>query len=104
MVVGAIFHRVCASLMPTPNAAALTYTSSRKLYAAPGPPTNLALTADVVHVPAGRGWRTVEFAITPLDLVALAGTASGALMNTDVLRIFTTPPLIFRGRRRDRLP
>lgn len=57
----------------------------------PGPPVNLAVTTDGVHVPAGSGWLTIGFDIDPADLTALAGNATDALMNTDTLRLFHSP-------------
>jgi hypothetical protein len=62
-----------------------------------GPPTNVAVTADVVIVPAGSGWLTIDFSITPSDLVALLGTPSAALTDTDVFRIIHNPAPTFFG-------
>jgi hypothetical protein len=67
------------------------------LPAAPGPPVNLALSAAAVLVPAGSGWTSIEFPIAPGDLISPAGTASGALSNADVLRIFHNPAAAFPG-------
>ena len=63
-----------------------------------GPPVNLALSANAVFVPAGSGWVTVEFPIAPVDLlVETFGTVTGALMNTDTMRIFHNPDPTFPG-------
>lgn len=66
-------------------------------FTVPGPPTNLAVTTDGVHVPAFSGWRTINFDITPADVIGLLGSASDALMNTDTLRIFHNPAADFPG-------
>jgi hypothetical protein len=63
-----------------------------------GPPIDLALSANAVFVPAGSGWRTVIFPITPSDLaVETFGTVQGALMNVDTLRIFHNADPTFPG-------
>jgi hypothetical protein len=65
---------------------------------APGPPLNLALSADPVLLPANSGWRTVVFPIAPPDLAAgTFGTVTGALSDTDTLRIFHNPAPEFPG-------
>jgi len=67
-------------------------------FAGPGPPVNLALSANAVIVPAGSGWMKVSFPIAPGDLaVETFGTVIGALMNTDTLRIFHNPAPAFPG-------
>ncbi len=64
----------------------------------PGPPVNLALSAQAVHVPSGSGWMTAYFPITAADLVVdTYGTASGALASVDTLRIFHNPDPTFPG-------
>jgi hypothetical protein len=63
----------------------------------PGPPVNLALSTEPASVPAGSGWVGVTFPIHPGALTASLGTAAGALMNTDVLRIFHNPAPEFLG-------
>ena len=64
----------------------------------PGPPVNLALSANAVFVPAGSGWITVDFPITPADLVPETfGTVIGALTSVDTLRIFHNPNPTFPG-------
>jgi hypothetical protein len=67
-------------------------------FAGPGPPQNLALSAQPVVVPAGSGWITVLFPIQPNDLVAYQfGTVAGALSGADTLRIFHNPNPTFPG-------
>jgi hypothetical protein len=67
-------------------------------FAGMGPPANLALSANAVHVPAGSGWTRVRFPVSPADLVVETfGTVTGALMNTDTLRIFHNPDPTFPG-------
>jgi hypothetical protein len=64
----------------------------------PGPPANLALSADSVHVPAGGGWTTISFPITQADLVPGGfGTVAGALAGTDTIRLFHNPDATFPG-------
>jgi hypothetical protein len=63
-----------------------------------GPPANLALTATPVFVPAGSGWTTVVFDISPDALVVETfGTVLGALSDVDTLRIFHNPAPTFPG-------
>lgn len=64
----------------------------------PGPPLNLALSADAIVVPAGSGWRTIEFPIAPADLLPGGiGTVAGALADVNTLRIFHNPDPTFPG-------
>jgi hypothetical protein len=64
----------------------------------PGPPLNLALSATAVFVPAGSGWTTIEFPISPADLVNDGiGSVTAALSNTDTLRIFHNTAPSFPG-------
>jgi hypothetical protein len=63
----------------------------------PGPPVNVATSADAVFLPAGSGWTHVIFPILPADLVAIQGTVDGALMNTTILRLFHSPLAEFPG-------
>jgi PEP-CTERM motif len=66
--------------------------------AVPGPPLNLALSAQAISVPAGSGWTTAFFPITPADLIVETfGTAIGALSDTNTLRIFHNPNPAFPG-------
>ena len=60
-------------------------------------PVNLALSASAVIVPAGSGWITVDFPISLTDLVDTVGTVTGALSDTDTLRIFHNPDPTFPG-------
>jgi hypothetical protein len=62
-----------------------------------GPPVNLALTEDSQFVPAGSDWTEVAFSIDLDNLVALLGTALGAVTDTDTLRIFHNPDPAFPG-------
>jgi hypothetical protein len=64
----------------------------------PGPPVNLALSANAVVVPANSGWMTVQFPIAPGDLMPETfGTVVGALTDTNTLRIFHNPMPAFPG-------
>ena len=62
-----------------------------------GPPTDIAISDDPFILPAGGGWVHATFPVTPTDLVALLGTASGALSQTTILRIFHSPTDTFPG-------
>lgn len=63
-----------------------------------GPPTNLALTLADIVVPAGSGWMSVVFDLSPANLVAGAfGTVEGAMTDVDVMRIFHNPVAAFPG-------
>jgi hypothetical protein len=57
----------------------------------PGPPANIAISDNPFLLPAGGGWVHATFAVAPSDLVALLGSATGALSNTTILRIFHNP-------------
>lgn len=64
----------------------------------PGPPVNLALSANAIFVPAGGDWTTVSFPVTEGHLAPGGlGTVAGALASVDVLRIFHTPAAAFPG-------
>jgi hypothetical protein len=64
----------------------------------PGPPDHLALSANAISVPAGSGWMTVVFPITPSDLVVdTFGTTVGALTGANTIRIFHNPAATFPG-------
>jgi hypothetical protein len=54
-------------------------------------PANLVTTLTDVLVPAGSGWVSVSFDLSPSNLVVLFGSAAGALSNVDTLRIFHNP-------------
>lgn len=54
----------------------------------PGPPANIAFSADAILVTSGSGWRKVAFSLKPSDLIAQTGSVTGALANTTVLRLF----------------
>jgi hypothetical protein len=70
----------------------------RLLFADPvaGPPTNLAIT-DAVVLPAGSGWQTAVFAVSPADLIVLQGDATALLGATTQLRIFHSIEPMFPG-------
>lgn len=57
-------------------------------FAAPGPPTDLAVTVADIVVPAGSGWVPVVFDLSSANLDALVGTVGNALANVNVLRLF----------------
>jgi hypothetical protein len=62
----------------------------RLLFADPvaGPPTNEAVSTIPILVPAGGGWRSVLFPVTPADLTANMGSAVAALTNSTEFRIY----------------
>ena len=63
-----------------------------------GAPTDVALTANAVVVPAGSGWRRISFEVNPWNLVSAGlGTPLGALSAVDVVRIFHNPAPAFPG-------
>lgn len=65
---------------------------------APGPPVNLAMTVANVVVPAGSGWMSIVFDLSPVNLIAgIFGTVEGALTDVDVMRIFHNPVAAFPG-------
>ncbi len=75
--------------------------SLRLLVAGPfGPmgPENIAFTTNAVFLAAGSGWTSVTFLIGPEHLMASRGSATGALMNAGVLRLFHNPAPVFAGR------
>jgi len=61
------------------------------------PPTDIAISDDPFLLPAGGGWVHATFPVTPADLVALLGTATDALSQTTILRIFHSPTDTFPG-------
>lgn len=61
------------------------------------PPVDLALSEDPIFLPGGGAWTHVLFPIDPGNLVALLGTADGALANTTTFRIFSNPNPVFGG-------
>ena len=63
----------------------------------PGPPANIAISDNPFVLPAGSGWLHATFAIASSDLVALLGSATAALSNTTILRIFHSPTDTFPG-------
>lgn len=64
----------------------------------PGPPVNLALTLADIVVPAGSGWMSVIFDLSPANLAGGGlGTVEGAMTDVDVMRIFHNPAPAFPG-------
>jgi len=61
------------------------------------PPVDLALSQDYILVPAGQDWTRIVFPIDAASLLAPVGTASGALANTTVMRIFSNVNPAFGG-------
>jgi hypothetical protein len=66
---------------------------------APGmsPPSDVVWTLIPVIVPAGVGWSSVTFDITPGNLFAPIGSIAGALSGVDDLRLFHNPDAAFGG-------
>ena len=54
----------------------------------PGPPANVAFSADPIVVTAGSGWRKIVFSLDEAHLMTQSGTATAALSNVTVLRLF----------------
>ncbi|MGZ8456801.1 MAG: PEP-CTERM sorting domain-containing protein [Gemmatirosa sp.] len=65
--------------------------------AAPGPPSDIAWSAEAVVVRAGAGWTRVFFPILPGALIVPVGTYAGALGNAEELRLFHNPAPAFAG-------
>ncbi|MDX2150190.1 MAG: PEP-CTERM sorting domain-containing protein [Bryobacteraceae bacterium] len=64
----------------------------------PGPPVNLALSADAIFVPAQSDWVRVVVPVTAGALLpAGLGTVAGALASVDTLRLFHNPNPEFPG-------
>jgi hypothetical protein len=61
------------------------------------PPVDLALSKNYIQVAAGSDWTHIVFPIDPGSLLALLGTADGALGTTTVMRIFSNPDPTFFG-------
>ena len=62
-----------------------------------GPPANQALSTNAVVLHAGGGWTSVLFPILHDDLTAFTGTATGALSNATIIRLFHSPTATFPG-------
>lgn len=76
-----------------------TDLSLRLLFEDPGlgPPSNVAISANAINLPAGGGWQTILFPVTASDLSALMGDVETALRNTTAIRIFHSAAAIFPG-------
>lgn len=76
-----------------------TDISLRLLFANPqgAPPTDMAVTNQSIFLPAGSGWTTVYFSISPADLTALLGSSAVALSTATELRLFHNPDIGFPG-------
>jgi len=61
------------------------------------PPVDLALSKNAIFLPAGTDWTHITFPISPGALLALLGTAPGALSNTTTMRIFSNQAPEFGG-------
>jgi hypothetical protein len=62
-----------------------------------GPPENIAFSTDAVLVPAGSGWLSAVFPITPADLTAALGDVTASLTNTTVMRLYHSSDPGFPG-------
>ena len=63
----------------------------------PGPPQNMAFSAEPVFVPSASGWMTITFPIQASDLTAGLGTVETALSNVRELRLFHSADPVFPG-------
>lgn len=63
-----------------------------------GPPSDLALSANAIVVPASSGWMSIVFPVLPDNLISGGrGTILGALTGTDAVRLFHNPVAAFPG-------
>jgi hypothetical protein len=62
-----------------------------------GPPSDVAVSSIAVFLPAGSGWTSVEFPITPADLTAQTGSVTDALSTATELRLFHGSTATFPG-------
>jgi hypothetical protein len=62
-----------------------------------GPPTDIALSSDPIHLPAGSGWTSVLFPVTPPAFTAVLGSIDAAFMNATEFRILHSPNADFPG-------
>lgn len=62
-----------------------------------GPPVNVAFSTIPYFLPAGRGWISILFPITPADLTAGSGSVTAALHNTTALRLYDSADADFPG-------
>jgi hypothetical protein len=58
-------------------------------------PVNAAFTSNAVLIPANSDWTTIAFDVSPAALIAILGSATGALANASELRIFHNPDPAF---------
>ena len=63
------------------------------------PPLNIAVTKDSVVLPAGGGWVSATFHLTPGQMAAARGNVQTALTNAGELRIMHNPDPTFPPRR-----
>jgi len=69
----------------------------RLLFGSGGPPTDVAVSTNAIHIAGGSPWIHVFFPITPGSLTALLGTVDNALGNTTELRLYHSTELDFPG-------
>lgn len=62
-----------------------------------GPPADLAVSTDAIHLAAGGGWTSVRFATTPAALTAQFGSVDAALATATVIRLFHSDGATFPG-------
>ena len=62
-----------------------------------GSPTNRAFSPNTMILPAGSGWTSVVFPVTPTDLISGLGSPTVALMNTTEMPIFHAQGDSFQG-------
>lgn len=71
-----------------------------RLYVADGTtrqPLNTAVSTNPLFLPAGSGWTTVVFPLSPANLTAVRGSVQLALTNAKDLRIYHNPAASFPG-------
>lgn len=61
------------------------------------PPADVAISNASIFLPAGSGWTHAVFTIDPTLFTALAGTATGALSTSTILRLVHAPAPTFPG-------
>ncbi|HEX4883451.1 MAG TPA: PEP-CTERM sorting domain-containing protein [Casimicrobiaceae bacterium] len=77
----------------------VTDLSIRLLFENPvgAPPADVAISNASIFLPAGSGWTHAVFTIDPTLFTALAGTATGALSTSTILRLVHAPTPTFPG-------